>query len=594
MTAMLLITGAAFAQPQATLDVQPRVIRLNEQATLMLSLSGVPNPQPPNIDQLPNFQVQYVGQEQRFSMVNGRTSQTMTYRYRLVPQTSGEFTIGPFQLQAGGTTMDVQPVDIEVLSVSQQTTTRPADDKGQTIDELVFARISASKETIYNQEQFYLFIDLYVRGVNIDRRISLNNMPTTGLSVDTFQEMSATREQVNGNVYDVRHFRARATALTAGSFTFKPQLQVQIIVPRDQPQRQRDNFFGFEMFDQMFNRYETHPLSIEAEPMTIAVSALPDDGKPDSFSGAVGRFNLNVEASPLELKAGEPITITMDIAGEGSIDSVAKPSLALGDDFKSYEAKMIERNYDASRGVGHKVFEQVIIPRSTNIVEIPPVVFSYFNPEKEQYVSVSRGPYPLTVTASESQGLKLVQAEQDAGSSTIRQLGVDIVYLKSAPDAWSPAPTGAIRPGPRWLAIHTSPLLALLALVVWVRRREKLAGNTALARRIQAPRRARPALKAARDHIDDPAQVYANLWRALSAFMADRLNMDDGEITPSLILTTLKDAGLPDDQRHALENLLATGERIRFGGGGSPDTAGRLQDIDLTTQVLQFAERKVR
>ena len=43
------------------------------------------------------------------------------------------------------------------------------------------------------------------------------------------------------------------------------------------------------------------------------------DGRPQSFSGAVGQYRLNVIALPTQVRVGDPIELTIDIYGDANV-----------------------------------------------------------------------------------------------------------------------------------------------------------------------------------------------------------------------------------------------------------------------------------
>ncbi len=62
---------------------------------------------------------------------------------------------------------------------------------------------------------------------------------------------------------------------------------------------------------------------------TIEVRALPEDGRPAGFRGAIGRFDVAATADlpPRELAVGETFRLTLRIRGEGNLTAFAPPPL---------------------------------------------------------------------------------------------------------------------------------------------------------------------------------------------------------------------------------------------------------------------------
>src|SRR5207244_4971818 len=118
------------------------------------------------------------------------------------------------------------------------------------------------------------------------------------------------------------------------------------------------------------------------EPLTLSVLPLPDAGKPAGLSGAVGHFDFDVKAAPLEVAVGDPVTVTSTIRGDGALDAVKPPAIAANDRLRVYPVQVA--NQPAAKA-GEKVFEQVVIPLAAGMVALPDLRFSYFAPAERSY-----------------------------------------------------------------------------------------------------------------------------------------------------------------------------------------------------------------
>ena len=67
--------------------------------------------------------------------------------------------------------------------------------------------------------------------------------------------------------------------------------------------------------------------------------ALPEDNRPDDFSGAIGQFDFQASVAPLQVKAGDPLTLKMDIKGSGNFKNLKMPVFK-APGFKSYEPQI--------------------------------------------------------------------------------------------------------------------------------------------------------------------------------------------------------------------------------------------------------------
>jgi hypothetical protein len=79
-----------------------------------------------------------------------------------------------------------------------------------------------------------------------------------------------------------------------------------------------------------------------AKPVTVEVHDAPQDDRPDSYIGAVGRFSVDADLSPTTVKVGDPMTLSLRVYGQGALSDATAPKLeeepAVADSFKIYEA----------------------------------------------------------------------------------------------------------------------------------------------------------------------------------------------------------------------------------------------------------------
>ena len=580
ISSLLVLAAVAVSQAnQVLLDIQPRAIRITEAATLKLTFIDLHPPQSPALPDIPGFDLHYIGQESQFNFINGQQERRLTFNYRLQPRNTGQFRIGPFSMSVQGKNIDFDPITVDVLPPTDGVT----DQKSVSVDDLIFARVRLPRTEVYLQERFDVDVLLYFRGVQIDRGIQFQNLPSTGLNLEDLQEIGSTREAIGSEIYEVRRFRMRGTALTAGKFQLAPMLRINVIVRRES--RNRDPFFGG--FDALFGRHETQPLVVPTEAMDVLIRPLPMDGRPAQFGGAVGKFNMDMTVQPTDVQAGDPVTLTIRITGQGNFETISMPSLHLGDDFRRYDPKLIASGRD------HKVFEQVFIPRGDHITEIPPVTFAYFDPEAGKYQTIVRGPHPLMVKGGASDAPHVVQAPSILPAMDRAPLGIDIVDLKRHPVRWDSVPT-PMKSTELSLPAHALPVLAVALLFAIQHRRRQINQDVTRRRRTQAPKSARAALRSAESALarsDIPA-FYQALWQALADYIAHRCNLEAGEISPPLILSRLEAGGLRRETIDEVKQLLQSCDEIRFGLARHDEAADLLRKrLQSTQDILRACER---
>ncbi len=141
---------------------------------------------------------------------------------------------------------------------------------------------------------------------------------------------------------------------------------------------------------------------ISSQELTINAQPLPPSA-PASFSGAVGIFPLiTATITDPRLNAGDPLTLRLTLQdGIGNIDQLDPPPLPLPDDWRIYPQPAqadFAVNPLSGRIGGTKTFEWSIIPTQTGAIQFPPIPFTYFDPARATYQTVTTTPIDITIT----------------------------------------------------------------------------------------------------------------------------------------------------------------------------------------------------
>ncbi len=570
---------SAFAT-EVTFDVQPRLLNLGETAQATLTFHGVRSA--PNIEfpQIPGLQI--AGTGQMIQSINGASS--VQLNYNLFPQKPGTHTIGPYTLDYNGEQIQIPAVTLEVRA--------PDGSANTSTNEMLFARITLPDQPPYIHQVFDITLSLYsLPGVELMSDVKLlGGFPESGFVIGGFEELQMVREEVNGQFYNLRRFRAKVRALTAGSFELRPALRVGVVDPNQR--RQTRDPFGF--FDP-FGGPSATPVDLAAPASTLAVRPIPEEGRPADFSGAVGQFAFAMDVRPRELKVGEPVTVSLRLQGSGNIAAAMPPAYRDSDLFKAYEARQVGDTPDTAAEGGTKTFEQVVIPRAETLKELPALQFSFFDPTASQYRTVSAGPFPLVVHPSENgaSALLLQVPGQAAGGGAALVLGTDIVYLKPAPARWLDGGTLSRRQ-PLLVGLHGAAPLVLAGLYFSTRRRNRLASDIALARRQKAPRSARAALRKAEVALKGSAgatAVFVPLAAAVADYFGHRLNLPPGAADAPLILEKLRAAQVGDDALEKWREFFALSDQIRYASSATLSREALETWIATVASLLRKAER---
>jgi hypothetical protein len=182
---------------------------------------------------------------------------------------------------------------------------------------------------------------------------------------------------------------------------------------------------GVKVGRDRFNRAVHVPnisnIKLRTKPLTLTVAEPPAAGRPASWCGAIAS-NLTVTAT-LDAKvctAGDPLTLTLEIAGAANQSSVHPPdftSALTGSIFRIDAASLKTETLSASRRFTWRV-------RSTKAgtVEFPSLPVSYYDLDRRAYVTRKTDSIPIQVKA----GLQVVLTDDEGGEEFPLPDGVDL------------------------------------------------------------------------------------------------------------------------------------------------------------------------
>ena len=555
------LSGAIAAAEDVSVQamVDRKQVPLNGQLELSIRVSGTQQAEPPEITS-EGFSAHYLGPSTQISIINGAMASSVTHTYILTPQKEGAWTIGPITVTAGGRLFKTEPMTVEVTpAASVAGNTAPSAGEGLQL------QLGVDRTKAYVNQSIPARIQFLVGGVAV-RSVEMPALEAEDFLVKPIKQPTQSQVMVAGQSYTLLQFDTELTPIKSGTLALGPATITCQVAQRRRIQRRNrvlgsdpfDSFFDNSLLDDFFGQALLTPATVKAEPLVIEVLPLPEAGKPEHFHGAVGTFTLNVEANPIQLSAGEPVTVTMRIRGEGNQESIHPPVIELDPaQFKRYEPQQKVQPQGSSQ---EKVFEQVLIPLSPSVTEIPPVQFSYFDPSHGQYETITQGPIPLTVKPAPME-LRPAIVEQPIVVLPARQpevLGRDLVFIKEE--------LGALQPvGWRWyhvvwLAWLAAPIF-LLSLSEAIRyRRNRLASDPALARASRALKQALGHCETARklSRQGKPSDSYAELFRAIQIYVGNRWNLPAEALTRSEVERHALAQAAPEE---TVKNLLVCIDR---------------------------------
>jgi hypothetical protein len=318
----------------------------------------------------------------------------------------------------------------------------------------------------------------------------------------------------------------------AGTRTLEPVgLEVQVRVRRQDPFA--DIFGGFGGFGS-----SVVPTAVLSNSLRIVVEPLPA-GRPEPFSGVVGRLALEASIDRDSVAANEAVTLTVRARGDGNLRAVPEPELGLPADFEVFPPEVSESVQPFGPGLsGEKTFEFVLIPRAPGAREIPTITMGYFDASAGAYSRTSTRALPLVVSGIATEGMG---AGARGGVAMLRE---DIRFIRLGSEGLER--TSRTMFGPAFWIVALLPLLGVGGSLALRRHRDLLEGDVAYARGRRASRLARKRLAEARRLAPgaEARAFYAEVARALRGLAADRLNLSEAGLQSAELVERLAARGV--------------------------------------------------
>lgn len=570
------VSARAFVTPGATIGVGSAFVVNVEVVGTQSMNRDVP---PPNLDGFARF----LGTSTQSSVqvVNGRTTVSLTIQHRYQALTEGSFTVPPIEVAAEGRTLTTEALDLTVSASAA----RAEGANGIGPDEL-FITAEASRSSVYEGEPLIVEYRIWTR-VDVTN-FGMTSVPEPeGFWVEDVSPQGSPQVEErtrNGEQYATAVVRRVALVPTGvGERTIEPigiEASVRTQTGRDPFERVfgRPSLFGTT----------TVPVTVLSNPLTIEVNPLPP-GRPDPFSGVVGGLRVTASVDRDSVEANEAVTLTVRVAGDGHLRSIAPPDLAVPDDFEVFPPEISETVGAAGDGLsGAKTFEYVMIPRAPGQRQIPAVRLAYFDAEAEAYRTATSEPITLTVSGA------VVEGPAALTRGGVEELRQDIRFIRLGSLDLRRSDGSPFSGAGFWMLVLL-PLVGIAGAIGLRRHRDLLEGDVAYARGRRAGRVARKRLAEASRLADegDRRAFYAEAASALTGLISDRLNLARAGLQSSAIEHALERAGVEETVRREVIDCLAHCDRQRF-APPTDDAAENARFLERLSRLMDDVDRAVK
>lgn len=514
---------AALAQPSVS---EEDVVQLTVSATAPTNLQNI-------LVKFPTLRdFDKIGEQtsRSYSQINGRISSTVSVVYNLFPKRRGTFTIPAMDVEVDGAIYRTEPLTVTIT-------------EGRSGDELI-VRYRPSTRTAFVGEQITVDLELLFR-VRVSNYEMADEPTLEGFVVlqDTSTNPNLTVEEVTyqGQIYNRAVLRRQILFPLSSGEKFIEPVTFRV-------------YYRTTGFD-----FNTRIASRKTERVRIEVKPLPA-GAPADFTGAVGAYKLDWSVDPLDVNAGEPMTVRITLTGRGDIERAPDIRPPLPDGFEIINAANTAQTVNAE-GVwgGEKRWEYIVIPSAPGEFEYGPLTFSYFNPRTSRYESVTAPAVHINIGESERPARLVIPTPEQADSTE-----GDIRYLKTDPGVLSGTAGGLAAELWFWLLLLAPPTVIAMLFAF---RQFNANGSRDLAgtRKRQALAKARTALEKARARGDASPGGFEAVRAAIMHYFNDRFERSGVELSLAEVRDILVRRDLhASDAFEELARIVDTCEASRY------------------------------
>ncbi len=536
---------------------------------------------------------------------------TYTFTYLLNATKEGSFDIPAATVNANGKQISSNSVTVKVVKGSSGAGSsgqsygnqnkgggnRSGGETGSTND--VYVKAFASNTSPLQGEgvvvTYKVFTKVPISQINISKLSSFSGFWSQNLMKEN-DKLQQTTQIIDGEQYVVADIRKIALfPLKSGSLVIDPlELSCVAQVRRQSKTKTGDPFFDDFFNDSFFNSGMANvEKTLKSNPVIINARALPADGKPVDFSGAVGSFTFQSEVDKTRLKTNDAVTLKCTITGRGNIQLIDKLSVSFPPDFEAYDPKVTSNIQTSASGIsGNQVFEYLMIPRKPGKFTIKPITFSYFDLDKKRYVTLTSPEFNLEVEKGSGESGAML-SYSGANKEDIKYIGSDIRHIREGRFELRPSGSRFFGSIGFWLLLLVPVIVFLLFLVVW----EKMVArrsDTVLMKNLRATKTARKRLQSA-EHCQKAGQqdeFYVAISQAIWGYLSDKFGISLSELSIESVRGALKMKNVDESLISQFVETLNNTEFARFAPGEKTVNMERIYNEAL--EVIAKMERELR
>jgi hypothetical protein len=574
----LALAPILHAAPSVTAVLNSDETEIDRPVQLQIKVTGDANAAPPNEIAIDGLEIHYTGESREFQLNGFTATSSLVFTYTILPEKAGTYHIPPLAVRTSGGEMRTEALTLNVSPDENGATTssRPRGNRGIDTSRLIFAELVVPKTTAYIGETVPAEIRL---GFDPHVHPQLSDGPTItgqGFTTQRMPQPKQSFETINGRSYQVLTFKTAIAAARSGKFQIGP-VEAKAVVQL--PRRPGGNLSPHDLFgmndpfsDPFFNdpfagMIEQREVAVKSQSVTLDVKPLPPHAPP-SFAGAVGNFTLTSDVKPKTAQIGDPLTITATITGRGNFDRVTAPELENDRGWHTYPPSADFKPDDDVGLSGTKTFEMVLTPNEQKKA-VPPLIFSYFDPLKNSYVTLKSDRMPVVVEGgiapTATPAIAANSPARPPTAATTSPQNEDILYQLTDQPHWGQT-FAPVFSQPVFWAAQGVPLLGLIGFFGWKTRQRRLADREA--QRVAAWEHESAELQKKLRRADDPPDEYfAGALRVLQLKTALARRIEPNNVDADAVVAAFD---LSDEKRSQVRELFRHSDELRYSGRQNP------------------------
>ncbi|WP_397569813.1 BatD family protein [Schlesneria sp. T3-172] len=588
------------AAPEVRVVTSAEEIYVGDSIDYQVEVQNVESPPRPDLSGFEElFDVAAKGDSSRnqssITIINGKVSQqnilSHVFLYRLTPRIAGELTIPPAKVSIEGKTYSSEEVPLKVIAAEEQ--------------DLVLMEMKVNPSQVYPTQPFTVTLRVLVQPVpnnpKLDPLTPLTQRPPhlqvnwvdppSGLTASDKQMWLQPMLSDDGVGFTLNDLSTRTDSFFGGSRAAVFNL-VKGRESRKNFEGKDVDYFVYELSRTLTaektgeyalgpafvkgtfvagverREYRGRRLVASSPAIKLEVREVPSP-RPPTYCGGIGEYRVTASASPMKLRVGDPLTLTLkfDRGNQaGSLDLISAPGLAeipeLAENFDLIDKSPTGRVEGTS-----KLFTYALRPKRLSS-GVPPLSISTFNPQSEQFETIATQPIPLEITEADRLSVgdikgSLTTSSPAAIKSRAEGIFQNITNLSAVRNQRVSLLSYVVASGAVWGGAGVA-----IGLTALLRRRNS---DERFVRRQQARSNAQRRLSEARSLTGkgDAKVALRTLRAALIGLIADLKNRVADGLTSADVREILAGSSVTEEDRAAVIRLLESIESAEYGGAQS-------------------------